>query len=305
MIKNNSNLIVMKKDKIFWGYLEAFISICVNIALFAIKYWVGLKTASIAIIADAWHTLSDSFSSVILYFGFRISIKPADSKHPFGHGRAELISSLIIGTILFVIGFNIFRESLQRFRMHHSANYSVLAVIIIIISIILKELLAVFSFWSGNKTNSPLLKSDGWHHQSDAFSSLLILMGIFLKRYFWWIDSVMGMGMSILLFYAAITIMNKSVSSLIGEAPDDELMSKIEEIIGKTTYHNLIPHHLHCHNYGHHKEITFHIVLPAEMKLKDAHEIAEKIENSIRKELRIEPTIHIDAFAHDTQKSSR
>ncbi|OQX70464.1 MAG: hypothetical protein B6D62_05010 [Candidatus Cloacimonas sp. 4484_275] len=288
-----------KQNKTFWGYWEAFLSIFINIILFSLKYWIGLKTASIAIIADAWHTLSDSFSSVILYFGFRISAKPADSKHPFGHGRAELISSLIIGTILFIIGFNIFLEALEKFKIHHSANYSKAAVFIIILSIVLKEALAIFSFRTGKKTDSQLLKTDGWHHQSDALSSLLILIGISLKQFFWWIDSFMGMGMSVLLFYAAYNVMKKSVSVLIGEAPDDELMSKIEAVIKKNTYHNVIPHHLHCHNYGNHREITFHIVLPAEMKLKDAHEIVEKIENSIRKELNIEPTIHIDPFSQN------
>ena len=287
----------MKKSKTFWGYLEAFISVFLNIILFLLKYWVGIKTASIAIIADAWHSLSDSFSSIILYFGFKISSKPADKEHPFGHGRAEIISTLIIGTILFIIGFNIFLEAFTKFRQHHAANYSVTAIIVIVISIISKELIALFSFWAAKKTDSPLLTSDGWHHQSDALSSLLILGGIFLKKYFWWIDSIMGMGMAILLFYVAFRIMRKSISPLIGEAPKAQMISQIENIVRETTSFDVIPHHFHCHNYGNHKEITFHIVLPAEMKLKDAQKIVEKIEKLVREELKIEPTIHIDAYS--------
>ena len=287
----------MEKSKTFWGYLEAFISIFLNIILFLLKYWVGIKTASIAIIADAWHSLSDSFSSIILYFGFKISGKPADKEHPFGHGRAELISTLIIGTILFIIGFNIFLEAFTKFRHHHAPNYSISAIIVIVVSIISKELIAIFSFWTAKKTDSPLLTSDGWHHQSDALSSLLILGGIFLKKYFWWIDSVMGMGMAILLFYVAFRIMRKSISPLIGEAPNAQMISQIEKIVRENTSFDVIPHHFHCHNYGNHKEITFHIVLPAEMKLKDAQKIVEKIEKLVKEELKIEPTIHIDVYS--------
>ncbi|MCJ7648125.1 MAG: cation diffusion facilitator family transporter [Candidatus Lokiarchaeota archaeon] len=97
---------ISKEYKTFMGYLEGTISIIVNTLLFGIKYWVGIKTFSIAIIADAWHTLSDSLTSLVVIIGFKVSSKPADKKHPYGHGQAEVISSVIIGTLLAVVGVN-------------------------------------------------------------------------------------------------------------------------------------------------------------------------------------------------------
>jgi len=286
----------MKKEKTYIAYLEAIISIFLNIILFILKYIIGIKTASIAIIADAWHTLSDSFSSIILFLGIKISNKPADKEHPFGHGRAEIIASLIIGTILAIVGFNFMIESFQRFKEHQAANFSTQAIIIIIISIIVKELMAQFSFWGARKTKSTLLSADGWHHRSDALTSLMVLIGVFLGKYFWWIDSVMGFLLSIMIFYAAYIILKKSINPLIGEEPHEEIVQKINEIINENIDHEVFFHHLHYHCYGNHKEITFHIVLPREMKLKDAHYIADKIEKVIKIELEMDATIHVEPF---------
>ncbi|HHE38835.1 MAG TPA: cation transporter [Candidatus Cloacimonetes bacterium] len=289
----------MKKEKKSIAYLEAGISILLNIILFILKYIVGIKTASIAIIADAWHTLSDSFSSIILFFGIKISNKPPDKEHPFGHGRAEIIASLIIGIILTIVAFNFLIESFQRFREHQAANFSMKAIIIIIISIVLKEFMAQFSFWGARKTKSTLLSADGWHHRSDALTSLMVLIGIFLGKYFWWIDSVMGFLLSLMIFYAAFNILKKSISPLIGEEPDEEIVHKIKEIINTNIDQEIHFHHLHYHCYGSHKEITFHIVLAPDMKLVEAHNVADKIEKLIKSELDIEATIHAEPYHNE------
>ena len=150
-MKINPKKQISKKDKTFIGYLEGTLSIILNTILFGIKYWVGIKTYSIAIIADAWHTLSDSFTSLVVIIGFKVSSKPADKKHPYGHGQAEIISSIIIGTLLAVIGVNFLIASIQKFINHQSASYGNLAIIIFIISVIVKEGLAQFSArWKEN-----------------------------------------------------------------------------------------------------------------------------------------------------------
>ena len=120
------------------GYFEAILSIILNLILFILKLWAGVMTGSIAIIADAWHTLSDSFTSLILLFGIRLSSKPPDKGHPFGHGRAEVVFSIIIGTILAVIAFNFLSESTDRLKHHQQADFNKIAVIILIISVIAK-----------------------------------------------------------------------------------------------------------------------------------------------------------------------
>ena len=276
------------------GYVEAILSISTNIILAAFKYWVGLQTASIAILADAWHTLSDSFTSIILLVGFKISKKPPDKKHPYGHGRAEIIASVFIGTILAIVGFNFLIESINRFRTHQAANYGLLAIIAISISVLLKELLAQYAFWASKKTNSMLLRADGWHHRSDALSSLVVLVGIFLGKYFWWIDSIVGMIISLMIFYLTFDILKNSVSSLLGEEPDEKMKLEIYNLIRNNLKEEINLHHMHFHSYGEHKELTFHIELPADLRLKDAHTISDNIENLIREKLKIEATIHTE-----------
>ena len=285
---------ISKKYKTFIGYLEGTISIILNTFLFGLKYWVGIKTFSIAIIADAWHTLSDSLTSLVVIIGFKVSSKPADKKHPYGHGRAEIISSVIIGTLLAVVGVNFLIASIQRFINHQSASYGNLAVIVFVISVIVKEGLAQFSMRAGEKINSQSLIADGWHHRSDALVSFLVLVGIFTGKYFWWVDSIMGIAVSLVIFYTTYTILKESISTLIGEEPSKDFEAEIRKIVTKNISHDVKLHHLHSHKYGDNKELTFHIRLPADMRLEEAHKISEKLEKKIREEMNIETTIHIE-----------
>jgi len=287
---------ITDKYRISIGYLEGFISTIINILLFGLKYWVGIQTFSVAIIADAWHTLSDSLTSVIVIIGFKISSKPADKEHPFGHGRAELISSVIIGTLLIIVGFNFLVESIHRFINYQSANYQNLAVIMFIISTIIKEGLAQFSIRAGKKINSYSLIADGWHHRSDAIVSFLILIGIFLGEYFWWVDSIMGIVVSLLIFYTAYNISKNAISALIGEKPDENLISEIRKIANYNISRDVKLHHFHIHTYGNTKELTFHIRLPGDMRLKEAHQITTNLEEKIKEKMDIETTIHIEPF---------
>lgn len=293
-MKINPKKQISKKYKTYIGYLEGTISIILNTLLFALKYWVGIRTFSIAIIADAWHTLSDSLTSLVVIIGFKVSSKPADKKHPYGHGRAEIISSVIIGTMLAIVGFNFLIASIQRFINHQSASYGNLAIIVFIISVILKEGLAQFSIRAGKKINSQSLIADGWHHRSDALMSFLVLVGIFMGGYFWWVDSIMGIIVSLVIFYTTYIILKESISTLIGEEPSEDLEAEIRKIVTNSASHDVKLHHLHSHKYGDNKELTFHIRLPADMRLEDAHSIAEELEKKIREKMNIETTIHLE-----------
>ena len=293
-MKINQKKQITKEYKTFIGYLEGTISIILNTLLFGLKYWVGIKTFSIAIIADAWHTLSDSLTSLVVIIGFKVSSKPADKKHPYGHGQAEIISSVIIGTLLAVVGVNFLIASIQRFINHQSASYGNLAVIVFIISVIVKEGLAQFSIRAGKKINSRSLMADGWHHRSDALVSLMVLVGIFTGKYFWWVDSIMGIIVSLVIFYTTYIILKGSISTLIGEKPSEDFEAEIRKIVTNSVSHDVKLHHLHSHKYGDNKELTFHIRLPSGMRLEEAHGIAEELENKIRKEMDIEATIHIE-----------
>jgi len=286
---------ISKNNDFRLGKVIGIIAIISNILLFVIKYWAGMISSSVALVADAWHTLSDSFSSVVLLTGLIVASKPPDKNHPYGHGRAEIIASLVIGFILFAIALNFLYESVIKLSEYKQANYGKAAIIVTAISLIVKEFLAQISFRVAKREDADSLKADGWHHRTDALSSLVILAGIFLGSFFWWIDGVLGIFVALLIFYTAFVIISDSIRPLLGEKPSQTTIWEIQEI-GKEVYNgDLKPHHFHIHTYGKHTEITFHIELPQEMELKDASRITNRYTEMIRKQLNIFATIYIDA----------
>ncbi|MBN2736765.1 MAG: cation transporter [Spirochaetales bacterium] len=280
------------------GYIEGLLSIIVNLVLFVLKLWAGIANRSIAIIADAWHTLSDSLTSIVVLVGLKIAAKPADKDHPFGHGRMEQIASVIIGILLILVAVNFMTQGIEKLVNRESTFFGLSAVIVTIISIAVKEALAQFAFFAGKRINSASVKADAWHHRSDAISSVVVLLGIFLGPFFWWIDGALGVLVALLILWAAVGIIKETIGSLLGEAPDKKLIQTIQEHLDRIEDFSLSFHHIHLHRYGDHKELTFHIELPGEISLYKAHEIANRIEDSLRKELGIEVTIHMEPVRH-------
>ncbi len=280
-----------------YAYIEGVVSVIINILLFVLKYWAGVVSGSIALLADAWHTLSDSVSSLVVILGVKISTKPADKQHPYGHGRADLIAAVVIGVLLSIVAFEFILESVDKFNNHSSANYGTIAIVVTIVSVLLKEALAQFAFWAGRKSKSETVKADGWHHRSDAISSMVILVGIFIGKYFWWIDAALGIIVAIMIGHAAYEILQKTFSILLGEAPKEEFIKELKITINTEAKNKDIKlHHIHLHHYGNHSEVTFHIRLDGEMKLKDSAKFVVRLQKAIRKKMQIEATIHVDAL---------
>lgn len=287
---------MIKKKRSNFGIILSWVSIILNIALFIVKFWVGILYNSVALIADAWHTLTDSISSFAVMIGIKVSLKPADEDHPFGHGRAELIATIFVGILLAIVGANFTYESVLKLASKQSVVYGKWAVIVTFISILIKELMAQYSLRYGKKVNSGSLVADGWHHRSDAISSAIILIGIFVGRYFWWIDGVLGIIVSGLIFYTTYNILKEALSLFLGERIDEELKQNIREIGFQTFTRNLDAHHFLIHKYGHHSEMTFHITLPGNMSLTEAHDIATQYENQVTAKYNIGVTIHIESL---------
>lgn len=275
-------------------YKQGIISIIGNTFLFAIKYYAGVVSGSIALITDAWHTFSDSLSSLIIIVGTKISTKPADKEHPFGHGRIQLVSALILGILLSTIGLSFLTTSITKLINNEVAVFGSLAIIVSVVSIVVNELLAQYSFYLAHKTGQAVLRADGWHHRSDAISSIILLVGILFGRQWWWADGFLGIIMALFIFKASYDILKEAIQPLLGEPPSKELMSKIATICTHIATHEIYPHHFHYHNYGYHKELTFHIALAGNITLESTHQLADKIETHIRQELKIEATIHIE-----------
>ena len=276
------------------AFIEGWLSIFINTVLFALKYWAGVATGSVAIIADAWHTLSDSLTSVLVIIGAKISQKPADSEHPFGHGRAELIAAIIIGGLLAAVAVNFFAEALMKFKNREAANYNIFAVVVFVLSVILKEGLAQFSGWASKKTGMLSLKADAWHHRSDAIASAVILAAMFAGKYFWWIDAVLGMVVSALILHAAYYIIKESSDQILGKEPEEELKQAIIKIIAEKTGKDYDAHHFHMHRYGSHVELTFHIRLPGNIPLQEAYDLTIVIAKEIKFRTDIDTTIGLN-----------
>ncbi|GJQ61309.1 MAG: cobalt transporter [Melioribacteraceae bacterium] len=274
--------------------LAGWVSILFNILLFGLKYWVGIMTGSIALIADAWHTLSDSFSSLVLIFGTKYSQKPPDEDHPFGHGRAELITAVIIGVLLSIVAFSFLSSSVSRLIDKTVIVYGETAILITVLSIVVKEGLAQFALWAAKRENSPALRADAWHHRSDAISSIVILVGIFFQDIFWGVDGILGILVSLLIFHTAYEILRDAIDPLMGKDIDRKTKRKIDKICRDIAGEGLASHHYHLHEYGDHRELTFHIKLPNNMSLEKAHDIATRIESEIKEHLFIEATIHME-----------
>jgi cation diffusion facilitator family transporter len=277
--------------------LEGTISVVVNAALFAVKLWAGLVTGSIALVADAWHTMSDSLTSIFVVLSAKLASKKPDKEHPFGHGRWELIAAVIIAMILGFVGCEFLLSSIDRFQNRESVFFGTLAIVVTATSIVIKELMAQYAFYIGRKTNNAVVTADGWHHRSDALSSIVVLIGILVSRFaadLWWMDSVLGMFCAFAIFYAAYQILKEAISKLLGEEPEQELIDKISTAIIKKHSKSVEPHHFHLHNYVSHKELTLHIILDKNMTIAEGHKIAASIEHLVKEQFGMEATVHID-----------
>ena len=296
--KTNKN----KFSERFYAYLSGWSSIALNLLLFGLKLWAGIISNSVAVIADAWHTLSDSISSVIVLFGIKISEKKANKKYPYGFGRADIIVSLILGVILCFVGFTFLSKSIAKLFEREHSEYGLLVIIVTIISILVKEGMAQFSMFAYRKTKLKSLKADAWHHRSDAISSLVLIIGIFFNKYFWWIDGTLGIIIALIIFYSAIIILKENISSIFGTSPDISLIKELQKIADKISGRKVYLHHVHIHKYGKHKEVTFHIYLPNEMTIKKSHQLTVKIKKHLKKELGLHATIYIEPISNEKFK---
>ena len=232
-----------------YGSLGAWVSIAVNVLLFAVKGFLGIALNSVALIADAVHTLSDVGTSVVVLMGFRISQRPSDQEHPFGHGRAESIATLIVSILLIVAGVELMDSAVRRiFNPVVNAQEINLAVVIIVAgTIVVKELLARFAGQLGVMIDSDVLKADSLHHRSDAFSTVFVLLSIiFVRGGYVYLDGIAGVLVALIVVYTGYIVARKAVSPLLGERPSLELIKQIEDIAlgveGVEGVHDVIVH---------------------------------------------------------------
>jgi cation diffusion facilitator family transporter len=277
-----------------YGALEAWVSIVANTLMAGVKLALGGWINSIALIADAGHTLSDTLTSIVVLIGFRAARQPIDAKHPHGHGRMESIATLIIATLLGAVGLNFLIESIQRLIHPAPVGASWLVVAVLILSALAKEWMARFSEELGRAIQSSALKADAWHHRSDAVASALVavaIAGAFLR--IGWLDGLFGLGVSLLILYCGVDLIRSSASWLMGESPDVNMIREVEaaaqSVPGVVSIHDV-----EFHDYGPHKDVSLHVEVPSHETAAQAHEIATAVEEAVNRRLNVSTVVHVD-----------
>ena len=276
------------------GIVQGWISIIANLFLFIIKLFFGFMSNSIALITDAFHTLSDLASSGVVVFGFKMSSKPADKEHPFGHGRAETIAALTISILIGFTGLEFIKTSIIRIYGSVDVEINLGVVLVVIITILLKESLARLSYNLGNIIDSSTLKADALHHRSDMWSSLLVLIafgGVWIG--YPTMDAIMGLGVAAMMMYSAYDIAQSAIDDLLGKPVDKEtintITSLVKQIDGIYNVHDII-----VHSYGAQRFISLHIEISEGMSPEHMHNIADSVEKLLSNEMDADVVTHVD-----------
>jgi len=276
------------------GMAQGWVSIVINLLLFGIKLVFGIISNSIALITDAFHSLSDMASSAVVVFGFKMSSKPADKEHPFGHGRAETIAALTIAILIGFTGIECLKTSIARLMDNEKIIVNQIIITIVIITIILKEGMARLSYNLGKIINSDTLKADALHHRTDMFSSILVLfafVGVFVG--YPKLDAMMGLGVAALMLYSAYKVARNAIDDLLGKPVDLETIANIKltamKVKGVLNIHDIV-----VHSYGAHKFISLHIEIPEGENPEYMHELADQVEKLLADEMNADIVTHID-----------
>ncbi|MEM0492501.1 MAG: cation-efflux pump [Candidatus Thermoplasmatota archaeon] len=280
-----------------YGYLEGLVSVAGNTVLFVIKLTLGVLINSIALIADSFHTLSDVGTSFVVIIGFRIAKKPADKQHPFGYGRVEYIATLIIAILLVITGMGFIQQSVERLINTVSITnkeLSIITVLVLVISAIVKEWMARFSIAIGERINSDILIADAWHHRSDALAAIGVAVSIMgSSRGYIFLDPIFGIIVSVIIIWVGLTLVKNSSNYLIGRSPDRDVLDSIEAIGGEIPGVKGV-HDISLHDYGSNKVVTLHAEVDDTTTLDKAHEIADALEERIKDKTSYSSIIHIE-----------
>lgn len=301
-IKDSDN-INDEKIRNKYGYLAGIIGILLNLILFIIKFTVGIITSSIAISADAFNNFSDMTSSIITIVGFKLSSIPPDKEHPFGHGRIEYISALIVAFMVMFVGISFTKSSIQRILNPEVVVFELIPFILLIISIIIKLWLSIFNKYIGNKINSSALKASSVDAIGDVFTSSCVAIAYLASKYIQFpIDGYIGVLVSLAIIYAGFSLVRETISPLLGEAPDPYLVKSIHDKLLDYKYISGV-HDLIVHNYGIGRRIaSVHVEIPSNIDVMVIHEVIDSAERQISKDLNVHLVIHMDPICTDNKE---
>ncbi len=298
-IKNND--FSSQKGRELTGKLAGTVGIICNLILSIFKLIIGTVTNSVSITADATNNISDAGSSIVTLVGFRLSGKPADEDHPYGHARMEYISSLIISFLIMLIGFSIFKSSAAKIIKPEDSLFNSGVIIVLVVSIVVKLWLSIFNRYLAKQINSTALEATAIDSRNDVLTTLGVLVASIISHFTGFnLDGYMGVVVSIFILISGINLVKETLNPLLGEPPTKEMFDTIESKI--LSYENVLGvHDLMVHSYGPNSFFaSAHIEMDANINVLICHDLMDQIERDFKKELNIHLVVHLDPTIIDS-----
>lgn len=283
-----------------YGGLSGMVGICLNLLLSAGKFAAGWLSGSLAMTADALNNLTDAGSSVVTLVGFRLAGQRADEGHPFGHGRAEYISGLIVSLIILLVGFELGKSSVEKIFKPEPVAFSWTAVVVLIAAILVKLWMWGFNRQLSKQLSSGALAATAMDSLSDSVATTAVLVGTLVGHFSKVpLDGWLGLAVAIFILRAGYSAAKDTLDPLLGQAPEESLVQSIEAIVLEnpsiTGLHELV-----VHDYGPGRRLaTIHAEMDSATSLVDAHAAADAAEKALMERLHIEAVIHVDPVDPD------
>ena len=260
-----------------------YLGMIINVFLIVIKFWGGIFFGSISLIADAFHTSSDFSTDIIILWGVIIGSRPADSSHPFGHGKFETLAGTLLSIVLIVVGAGIAFESGKSVMSAKFMNPGLPVLFVALISIITKEFLYQLTIKSAKQLDSMALYANAWHHRSDALSSIVVLVGVISSMFgFLPGDSIAGLFVGLMIIIIGIKFLSKAGKELMEGSVEGDVLQSIKSILDE---HPDVKswHKLRTRKVGRELFVDVHILVEPELNVNKGHQIAEEVESIVKK----------------------
>ncbi|MHB8841582.1 MAG: cation diffusion facilitator family transporter [Candidatus Aquicultor sp.] len=264
-----------------YGYIEGILGTLIEIVLFSGKLIIGLIIGSIALIAEAFHSLSDIFGSLIVIIGFRVAKQPPDPEHPYGHGRFEAIATLVTATIRVLVSYNLAVGSIERLMSPRPVSVNVYAITILVFTVLAKEFMARVAIDLGRRIEARVLVADSLNQRVDSLSAIAVLIGLgAVALGFNSFDAIAGLVVVGFILYAAYGIAKDAIGFLLGKAPNEDTVELIR-LIARSVEGVKGVHAIYVHDYGVKKVVTLHILVDKDLTVEQSHTIASEVEKRI------------------------
>ena len=278
-----------------YGKLSGIVGIILNVMLFALKFTAGILSGAISVTADAFNNLTDAGSSIVTYIGFKLSSKPTDRDHPFGHGRWEYVAGFIVSMLIFLVGFELIKSSVEKIINPTAMEFSYLALGILVLSVLVKFYMFIYNRDISKKINSVSIKATAADSLNDCIATSVVAICFFVYKFTAFnLDAYAGICIALFILYSGFNSAKETIGLLLGSAPDPEYVEKIEKTVlslqGITGVHDLM-----VHNYGPGRQIiSLHAEVDANANVNEAHDDIDNAEKILEEQFNCIAVIHMD-----------